>query len=53
MRAPVSRVVVRDTAERLEALELGSEDLLDAGAIELLEPVADGEFAVEVELAAE
>ena len=53
MRAPVSRVVVRDTAERLAALALGESDLLLAGSIELLEPVEDGEFAVEVELAAE
>jgi valyl-tRNA synthetase len=53
MRAPVRRVVVRDTAQRLQALELGSGDLLAAGAIELLEPVEDEEFAVEVELAPE
>jgi valyl-tRNA synthetase len=53
MRAPVSRVVVRDSGERLRALELGSGDLLQAGAIERLEPVEDGEFAVEVELAPE
>jgi valyl-tRNA synthetase len=53
MRAPVRRVVVRDTAERLQALELGSGDLVAAGAIELLEPVEDEEFAVEVELAEE
>jgi valyl-tRNA synthetase len=53
MRAPVSRVVVRDSAERLAALELGVEDVRQAGAIELLELVADGEFAVEVELADE
>jgi valyl-tRNA synthetase len=51
MRAPVRRVVVRDTAERLTALSLGEDDLLAAGAIERLEPVEDGEFAVEVELA--
>jgi valyl-tRNA synthetase len=51
MRAPVRRVVVRDTAQRLQALELGSDDLVAAGAIELLEPVEDEEFAVEVELA--
>jgi valyl-tRNA synthetase len=51
MRAPVRRVLVRDTAERLQALELGTGDLLLAGAIELLEPLVDGEFAVEVELA--
>jgi valyl-tRNA synthetase len=53
MRAPVRRVVVRDTAQRLQALELGSDDLVAAGAIELLEPVEDEEFAVEVELAEE
>jgi valyl-tRNA synthetase len=53
MRAPVSRVVVRDTAERLHALALGEGDLLLAGSIELLEPVEDGEFSVDVELAEE
>jgi valyl-tRNA synthetase len=53
MRAPVRRVVVRDTAERLAALALGEGDLLAAGAIEQLEPVEDGGFAVEVELAQE
>ncbi len=53
MRAPVSRVVVRDNAERLAALALGEGDLLQAGSIELLEPVEDGEFAVEVVLAEE
>jgi valyl-tRNA synthetase len=53
MRAPVRRVVVRDTAKRLRALELGSGDLVAAGAIERLEPVEDEAFAVEVELAPE
>ncbi|HEY4428532.1 MAG TPA: valine--tRNA ligase [Solirubrobacteraceae bacterium] len=53
MRAPVRRVVVRDTAARLQALDLGSGDLVAAGAIELLEPVEDDEFVVEVELAPE
>jgi valyl-tRNA synthetase len=53
MRAPVLRVVVRDTPQRLQALELGSGDLLAAGAIELLEPIEDEAFAVEVELAPE
>jgi valyl-tRNA synthetase len=53
MRAPVRRVIVRDTAQRLQALELGSGDLVAAGAIELLEPVEDEQFAVEVELAEE
>ncbi len=53
MRAPIARVVVRDSIERLEALELGAGDLRLAGAIDVLEPVEAGEFAVEVELAAE
>jgi valyl-tRNA synthetase len=53
MRAPVRRVVVRDSAERLQALELGSDDLLQAGSIAALEPVVGEEFAVEVELAEE
>ena len=51
MRAPVSRVLVRDTPERLAALELGEGDLALAGAMERLEMVEHGEFAVEVELA--
>jgi valyl-tRNA synthetase len=51
MRSPVSRVIVRDTAERLAALALGEDDLLAAGTIELLELVPDGELSVEVELA--
>jgi valyl-tRNA synthetase len=51
MRALVRRVVVRDTAERLQALELGKGDLLEAGTIELLELVEGEELAVEVELA--
>jgi valyl-tRNA synthetase len=53
MRSPVARVIVRDTAERLRALELGSGDLVRAGSIEALDPVVDEEFAVEVELAQE
>jgi valyl-tRNA synthetase len=51
MRAPVTRVVVHDSAERLAALELGEEDLRQAGSIEAIETVAADEFAVEVELA--
>jgi valyl-tRNA synthetase len=50
MSAPVRRVLVRDGAERLRALELGREDLLAAGAIEQLELLEDAQFAVEVEL---
>jgi valyl-tRNA synthetase len=52
MRAVVELVKVQDTAERLRALELGSEDLRSAGAIELLELAEAAEFAVEVVLAA-
>jgi valyl-tRNA synthetase len=53
MRAPVSRVVVRDSAERLRALALGVEDLRLAGSIETVATVEAEEFAVEVELADE
>ena len=53
LRAPVSRVVVHDTPERLRALELGAGDLLEAGSIEQLEQVQADEFAVEIELAEE
>ena len=53
MRAPVVRVQVTDTAERLSVLELGAEDLRQAGAIEALLPVLGEEFAVAVELADE
>jgi valyl-tRNA synthetase len=53
MRAPVARVIVRDTAERLAALELGNDDLRRAGAIEEVETVVAEEFGVEVELAPE
>jgi valyl-tRNA synthetase len=53
MRAPVSRVVVHDTAERLSALVLGEGDLLEAGTIERIETAEAEEFAVEVELAEE
>jgi valyl-tRNA synthetase len=51
MRAPVKRVIVHDTPERLAALELGAEDLREAGSIEALERVEAEELAVEVELA--
>ena len=51
MRAPVSRVLVRDTAARLAALALGEDDLMQAGSIERLETDEDEEFSVEVELA--
>ena len=53
MRAPVTRVVVSDTAERLAALELGEDDLLQAGSIERVERLEADEFGVEVELSEE
>jgi valyl-tRNA synthetase len=51
MRAGVELVTVRDTAERLHALELGSDDLRSAGSIAELALAEAGEFAVEVVLA--
>ncbi len=53
MRAPVRRVVVRDTAGRLAALALGEGDLVQAGSIERFDTVQDEEPGVEVELAEE
>ncbi len=53
MRAPVARVIVRDTPERLAALELGAEDLRQAGSVALLESAEGEELSVEVELAQE
>ena len=53
MRAPVARVRVTDSAERLTALELARDDLLMAGAIELLESAEGAELSIVVELAQE
>jgi valyl-tRNA synthetase len=53
MRAPVKRLVVRDSAERLQALELVLDDLVNAAVIEQIELEVGPEFAVEVELADE
>jgi valyl-tRNA synthetase len=53
MRAPVKRVIVHDTPARLAALELGAEDLREAGSIELIEMLEADELAVAVELAEE
>jgi valyl-tRNA synthetase len=50
MRAPVRMVRVHDTPARLRALKLGLSDLMQAGAIEHVEPIESDEFAVEVEL---
>ncbi len=47
MRAPVRRVQVSDTQDRLEALQLGLDDLVSAGAIEQIELAESDEFAVE------
>jgi valyl-tRNA synthetase len=54
MRAPVARLVVRDTPERLEALALGAGDLGEAGSLEgPLETEQADQLSVEVELAEE
>jgi valyl-tRNA synthetase len=53
MRAPVARVLVRDTAERLDALTLGEGDVIEAGSVATLEKREDAELSVEVELAPE
>jgi valyl-tRNA synthetase len=53
MRAPVTRVVVHDSATRLIALALGAEDLRLAGSIETVATAEAEEFSVEVELAQE
>jgi len=50
-RAPVARVVVRDTPERLEALRLAESDLRDAGSISELVYEEGDELSVEVTLA--
>ena len=51
MRAPVARVIVRDSAARVRALELGKDDLLQAGSIAVIETEQAEELEVEVELA--
>jgi valyl-tRNA synthetase len=53
MRWPVTSALVTDVEPRVQALELAREDLRSAGAIARLEGRVGGEFAVEVELAAE
>ena len=53
MRAPVARVVVHDTAPRLAALQLGADDLRQAGSLQAIETVEADDFAVEVQLARE
>ncbi len=51
MRAEVRRVLVHDVPERLDALELGCDDLRLAGSIALVERAPAEELGVEVELA--
>ena len=51
MRAPVERVIVSDTPERLGALDLAERDLRLAGSIAAVERREAEEFAVEVQLA--
>ena len=53
MRAPVALVTVRDSEERLDALALGEDDLMQAGAIAAVERAPAEELSVEVELAAQ
>ena len=53
MRAPVSRVEVALPESQLPALELGRDDLIAAGTIELLQAVPGEELSVVVELADE
>jgi hypothetical protein len=51
LRAPVRRVVVHDTPDRLAKLELAREDVCEAGSIDRLDPVEADGFSIEVELA--
>jgi valyl-tRNA synthetase len=51
LRAPVMRVVVRDTPDRLAKLELALEDVCEAGSIDRLDPVEADGSSIEVELA--
>ena len=50
MRADVTRVVVRDTAERLAALAAALDDVREAGRVAEVETVVDITPSIEVEL---
>ena len=50
LRAPVRRVLVRETPERLAKLASVEADLCEAGNIEKIEPVESDEASIEVEL---
>jgi valyl-tRNA synthetase len=51
LRAPVRRVVVHDTPDRLAKLEVAREDVCEAGSIDRLDVVEADGFSIEVELA--
>jgi valyl-tRNA synthetase len=51
MRAEVERAVVRDTAERLRALEAAAEDVQQAGRVHKIDVLEGEAFTVDVELA--
>jgi valyl-tRNA synthetase len=51
MRAEVDRAVVRDTTERLRALEAALDDVQQAGRVRKIDMLEAEEFAVGVELA--
>jgi len=51
MRAPVTRVVVTDTPERIAALREAADDVREAGSVAQLDFVEGDELAVSVELA--
>jgi valyl-tRNA synthetase len=51
MRAVVARLVVTDTAQRLDALKLAADDLVQAGAVQQLDLSEGEQLSVEVEFA--
>ena len=53
MRAPVAVLTVADTPQRIAALRSAEGDVRDAGGVVTFDTTEAGEFAVEVELAAE
>jgi hypothetical protein len=53
MRTEVERALVRDTPERLAALEEARDDVVSAGRVQSLETARADAFAVEATLAPE
>jgi valyl-tRNA synthetase len=51
LRAPVRRVVVHDTPDRLDKLAMAEDDVCEAGSIATLERVGSDALSIEVELA--